>query len=732
MPMGLAAGSTVNLKSRTGGTISFSMPEMGVGGAGAGAEAESATAALSPMDRAAALKAEGNELFGAMEWVLASKAYLQATRVLAKDRSGAAAELLGACWLNLGACHLRLEQPAEAVEACDQSLAQRRSAKGLYRRALARQLLAAQEGPDAGSTLALAVADAAAAVALGDTKDAATRQLVVDLRAAAAAAAAAAPGATLAAAPRAAADLAPERDGASTAPAPALPGISAFFADDAVPVQLHCTQELGRHLIVKRSIPAGGIVLAADAYVVIPAPPSAASSAAGAGAVEVCTEADSRLTSTVQARLEQLQFSNDDDSELVSEVLQTADTIANRRSSKDDRNIRQMELQGDKESLKLAGKVLTQSAEDERAEEEAAEYKKQRGVHYKLSYQDVADLLSHREYLRKQPDGWAALHSSAQLVRRALGPTPAAAPTDSVLGSLTPDDVADVLLRIKYNAHPIHDAASHTRKVGLGLFPAACYINHGCSANVVYCHVNQGRTIVFRALRPIAAGEHVVYSYIDPYQTVEERRKLLRDAFLITPLAGMSANASGIGRPTDHLIVAASGDGPKLRPAPERAAKMVEERMQRGILMMADPQAAMRCLLQLSEDSCIRQLHSSHRLMFELSLALVSTSSLVGVSAAPVRVEWSLKAIQAMEAVLDVGTPQLASLYASHSAGLLQIIRHQPPADARGLLAMSKQCVATLNAAASIRTVCYGEHDALSTTTRKAVAKTTRELNLGD
>ena len=186
VPMGLAAGSTVNLKSRTGGTISFSMPEMGVGGAGAGAEAESATAALSPMDRAAALKAEGNELFGAMEWVLASKAYLQATRVLAKDRSGAAAELLGACWLNLGACHLRLEQPAEAVEACDQSLAQRRSAKGLYRRALARQLLAAQEGPDAGSTLALAVADAAAAVALGDTKDAATRQLVVDLRAAAA------------------------------------------------------------------------------------------------------------------------------------------------------------------------------------------------------------------------------------------------------------------------------------------------------------------------------------------------------------------------------------------------------------------------------------------------------------------------------------------------------------------------------------------------------------------
>ena len=185
--------------------------------------------------------------------------------------------------------------------------------------------------------------------------------------------------------------------------------------------------------------------------------------------------------------------------------------------------------------------------------------------------------------------------------------------------------------------------------------------------------------------------------------------------------------------------------------APENAVREVEERLQQGIRMMtSDPQAAMRWLLQLANgkdnSSCgIHQLHSSHRLMFELALALVSTSSMVGASAAPVRVEWSIRAIQTMESVLDVGTPQLASIYASHAAGLMQIIRQQrsplsaPALDEHGsekrereILAMSKQCIAALNAAAAIRAVCYGDRDPIYISTRRAVDTAKRELKQND
>ena len=720
-------GTAVELKSRTGGTITFSMPAVG--------------SSVGEEVRTTEPEEEANQLFRAGEYDLAASAYLQATRVLRSvadaDSHATCADVLCACWLNLAACRLRQQQPVGAVEACDRALAHRQSLKGLYRRALARKMLGAGDaGAADNASLALATADAKAVLSIDPTNEPAKR-LLAELK-------------QLRPVPGAA------TDSGQSSVAGKLPAIADFFDDDAVPVSLQWTREYGRHLVTKRAIAAGEIVLAADAYVVMSSQTSApgTTSSQPQAMHEVCTKRESLLTQAILARLDQLQFSNDDDAELVSEVLLTADAIGKRQTSKHagDNSIRQMELHGDKESLKLAAKILAKSAEDDRIRhatgledpEQAAEsLKHARGVHYKLSFRDIADLVSHSEQLRQQPEACAALTSSAQLLRRALGPAPAAAPADSVLGTLTTEAAVDLLLRIKYNAHPIHDAATHSKKVGLGVFPAACYINHGCSANVVYCHVNQGRTIVFRALRPIDAGEQVVYSYIDPYQTIEERRKLLRDAFLMGTDAtaniegGTQSHAPqatsnlGIGRPTDHLLSAGrSGAG---LPAPDAAMQEVEERLQRGIRMMAtDPQAAMRWLLHLAADSCTTQLHPANRLTFELALALVSTSSMVGASAAPVRVEWSIKAIQAMESVLEVGTPQLASLYASHAAGLMQMIRCQRTGQAhsenRGLIAMGKQCIAALNAASKIRTVCYGDQDPLSISTQGAMANAKREL----
>ena len=739
-----AAGTAVELQSRTGATVTFSMPAVGssvgeVRTTEPEPEPEPGPEQRTPLARAVGLKGEANQLFRAGEYTLAASAYLQATRVLLGvadvDSDGSAsADVLCACWLNLAACRLRQKQPAGAIEACDRALAHRQSLKGLYRRAVARKMLAADVRPVDTAALALAAADAKTALSIDPTNEPAKR-LLAEIK-------------QVHSVSVAAKDPDPfdrSRCIGNTLAAAKLPAISEFFADDAVPVSLRWTPEYGRHLVAKRAVATGEIVLAADAYVVISAQPSPADSTSRQQEMhEVCTKEESLLARAIQARLDQLQFSNDDDAELVSEVLLTADAVAKRETSKSagDHSIRQMELLGDKESLKLAAKILAKSAEDCQAPS-ATNLRTERGVHYRLSFRDIADLVSHSEQLRRQPEAWAILTSSAQLLRRALGPAPAAAPADSVLGTLTTENVVDLLLRIKYNAHPIHDASTHSKKVGLGVFPAACYINHGCMQNVTYYHVNQGRTIVFRAVRPIQAGEQVLYSYVDPYQAVEERRKLLRDAFLLdidanagvqggTPSQAQQTTANlGIGRPTDHLL-SAGRSGSDLR-ASDTAVREVEERLQCGIRMMAtDPQAAMRWLLQLAEDSCTKQLNPAHRLTLELALALVSTSSSVGTSAAPVRVEWSIKAIQAMESVLGVGTPQLASLYVSHAAGLMQIVRRQQtgpmPSVEHGLTAMSKQCIAALNAASALRTVCYGDQDPLSISTQQALAKAKREL----
>jgi hypothetical protein len=48
--------------------------------------------------------------------------------------------------------------------------------------------------------------------------------------------------------------------------------------------------------------------------------------------------------------------------------------------------------------------------------------------------------------------------------------------------------------------------------LGLALYPGASFFNHTCDPNTVY--VFNGKSMVFRALRPITAGEEVTISYI--------------------------------------------------------------------------------------------------------------------------------------------------------------------------------------------------------------------------
>jgi hypothetical protein len=156
------------------------------------AAAPAAAAAAANDDSAAGQKAAGNALFAAGDYGGAIGAY-GAALLRAFEEGGAAAgppetaALMGACYLNTAACHLKLGAWAAAERSASASLAlgvePTSRAKGLYRRGLARArmaaAMAAAAAVEAGAVEAGAVAGAAAA--------AKSAEAVEDLEAAAAA-----------------------------------------------------------------------------------------------------------------------------------------------------------------------------------------------------------------------------------------------------------------------------------------------------------------------------------------------------------------------------------------------------------------------------------------------------------------------------------------------------------------------------------------------------------------
>jgi len=107
------------------------------------------------------LKAEGNALVKQRQYAEASACYERSLQLLARKRT-AAPQTTGelACHLNRAHCALQTSSLGAAVAACDAAVTLApRSAKALFRRAKARQLLGSAED------LALARADCAAALA---------------------------------------------------------------------------------------------------------------------------------------------------------------------------------------------------------------------------------------------------------------------------------------------------------------------------------------------------------------------------------------------------------------------------------------------------------------------------------------------------------------------------------------------------------------------------------------
>jgi hypothetical protein len=136
---------------------------------------------------------------------------------------------------------------------------------------------------------------------------------------------------------------------------------------------------------------------------------------------------------------------------------------------------------------------------------------------------------------RSPPEALAELaeHSHAlpedqlQCARSAIAALRALAPPTAPNGSELPDEAA--LLRLvaalNANVHSLAYAKRPSDSFGFGLFPLCALFNHSCRPNVLF--MNEGRRLLFRAIRAVAPGEELCVSYVALYQAPITRSQAL-------------------------------------------------------------------------------------------------------------------------------------------------------------------------------------------------------------
>lgn len=92
-------------------------------------------------------------------------------------------------------------------------------------------------------------------------------------------------------------------------------------------------------------------------------------------------------------------------------------------------------------------------------------------------------------------------------------------------------DIEHFLFAIQCNAHRI---VSENIPIGLGLFPLTSMMNHSCSPNCAqYFIIEPGKPVrlIMRAIRAIAEGEELTYSYVALYEPTNLRQTKLQAAY---------------------------------------------------------------------------------------------------------------------------------------------------------------------------------------------------------
>ena len=317
--------------------------------------------------------------------------------------------------------------------------------------------------------------------------------------------------------------------------------------------------------------------------------------------------------------------------------------------------------------------------------------------------------------------------SSLSTHRERLGPAELALLTRvAELSGIAPDD----LLACAANAFVITDEATATRRVAHGLFPAAAMLSHSCVPAAAICFADGGHTLLVRAISDIPKGGEVSVSYLAEeqlYAPWAERRALLRDGHHFEaeePAARAAAERVSMGAPlaTERWRTASgAAPTPATLAALERKFRAAAEAALRADAGGDDrsKRAAVETLRSLLHDEIERALHPTHWIAQEACAALVALGRSLDDPGLLSR--YSLQLLMVREETLALGTPHLASLYATHASASFRLVREgRVPPRKRDELCC--QAAAAFDAARRIRTICFGATHPLTEATARASA----------
>jgi len=104
----------------------------------------------------------------------------------------------------------------------------------------------------------------------------------------------------------------------------------------------------------------------------------------------------------------------------------------------------------------------------------------------------------------------------------------------------------------------------------------------------------------------------------------------------------------------------------------------------------------------------------------ELQAALLALSRPEAADETQQLAQSCLHLIAAREAMLPIGTPHLAALYATHGAALCRVLRDADTLSASERAAVASAAARSLGASHRIRACCLGEEHPLAKATRSA------------
>lgn len=112
------------------------------------------------------------------------------------------------------------------------------------------------------------------------------------------------------------------------------------------------------------------------------------------------------------------------------------------------------------------------------------------------------------------------------LIEAARKHLPAAVLAEDAEGSFAGYDVDQLLktaLRINLTSFGLPDMEGRNSNFGAGLFPIFGLLSHSCVPNAVFSSIGHGR-MALRAIRPIKANGEIAVSYVDLFQSRQQRR----------------------------------------------------------------------------------------------------------------------------------------------------------------------------------------------------------------